>query len=169
MVPPIELGDLAMDPPDPLPIASTTRQLSGLPAEAVDAVLDVVGPGAPAGTSVAMLQLRHMGGALARKAPGAGARATLPGEIALFALGVPVDEDSAATIHAALNALHTSMGPYAAGYYPNFVEEPSDPRAFFDEETWARLQRVKALYDPADVFRGNHHVPAEAAARRAAA
>ena len=29
-----------------------------------------------------MLQLRHMGGALARETPGAGARATLPGESA---------------------------------------------------------------------------------------
>jgi FAD binding domain-containing protein len=168
MVPPIELGDLAMDPPDPLPIASTTRQLSGLPAEAVDAMLEVVGPGAPAGTSVALFQLRHMGGALARKAPGAGARATLPGEIALFALGVPVDEDSGGVIRAALNALHTSTAPYDAGYYPNFVEEPADARGFFDDETWARMQRVKALHDPGDMFRGNHHVPADASERRAA-
>jgi hypothetical protein len=24
---------------------------------------------------------------------------------------------------------------------------------------WARLREVKAAYDPADVFAGNHHVP----------
>jgi FAD/FMN-containing dehydrogenase len=37
--------------------------------------------------------------------------------------------------------------------------EPTDASRFFDEETWARLRHVKALYDPSDLFRGNHHIP----------
>jgi FAD/FMN-containing dehydrogenase len=170
MVPPIELTELAMDPPDPLPLASTTRLLGELSAEALDALLEVTGPDGVAGTSVALFQLRHMGGALARRAPGAGARATLPGEVVLFALGVPMDEDSAATLTAALAALHTASAPYDAGDYPNFVEEPANVRGFFDEETWARLQAAKAAYDPRDMFRANHHIaPATAEeARRAA-
>ena len=49
--------------------------------------------------------------------------------------------------------------PYRAGYYPNFVEEPADASAFFDPTTWARLRTVKAAYDPANVFVGNHHIP----------
>jgi hypothetical protein len=28
-----------------------------------------------------------------------------------------------------------------------------------DPATWARLRAVKAAYDPADVFVGNHHIP----------
>ncbi|HEX8206681.1 MAG TPA: FAD-binding oxidoreductase [Solirubrobacteraceae bacterium] len=159
MVPPIELAELAMDPPDPLPIASTHRLLGELPAEAIDAMLEIVGPGGPAGESVALFQLRHMGGALARKAPGAGARATLPGEVALFALGVPADEDSAGLIGASLAALHRTTAPWDAGEYPNFVEEPAEVSGFFDAETWARLREVKARYDAGDMFRGNHHVP----------
>ena len=43
--------------------------------------------------------------------------------------------------------------------YPNFVEEPADASAFFDPTTWARLRTVKAAYDPANVFVGNHHIP----------
>ena len=159
MVPPAELGDLAMDPPDPLPLASTHRLVGELSEEALDAMLEVVRPGAAAGTSVALFQLRHMGGALARRAPTAGARATLPGDVSLFALGVPMDEATAAPLEQALAALHAATAPYDAGDYPNFVEEPADVRGFFDEETWARLRRVKAQYDPADMFRGNHHVP----------
>jgi hypothetical protein len=42
---------------------------------------------------------------------------------------------------------------------PDFVEEPSDASAFFDADTWARLRQVKALYDPTDLFKGNHHIP----------
>jgi FAD/FMN-containing dehydrogenase len=169
IVPPSELGDLAMDPPDPLPVASTTRQLGELTAAALDDMLEVVGPGAPGEGVVAMFQLRHMGGALARKAPGAGARATLPGEIALFSLGVPVDEDSAATIAAVLAALGAASAPYGVGHYPNFVEEPADVSSFFDGATWSRLREVKAQYDPADLFRGNHHVPPAGRRRREAA
>ena len=44
--------------------------------------------------SVTILQFRHMGGALARELPGAGARATLPGEVCAMALGVVMDEAS---------------------------------------------------------------------------
>jgi hypothetical protein len=38
-------------------------------------------------------------------------------------------------------------------------EEPTDTSAFFDPETWARPRQVKALYDPQDLFKGNHHIP----------
>ena len=96
MVPPIELGELAMDPPDPLPFVSGHELLSELPAELMDEFLEIVGPESDSGTTVTMFQLRHMGGALARKSPGAGARATLPGEVSLFTLGVAPDEDAVA-------------------------------------------------------------------------
>ncbi|MGN6168404.1 MAG: BBE domain-containing protein, partial [Solirubrobacteraceae bacterium] len=28
----------------------------------------------------------------------------------------------------------------------------------FDPTTWDRLRRIKAQYDPDDLFKGNHHV-----------
>jgi FAD/FMN-containing dehydrogenase len=37
--------------------------------------------------------------------------------------------------------------------------EPTDASRFFDSETWRRLREVKALYDPTDLFKGNHHIP----------
>mgnify|MGYP006157101725 CR=1 FL=1 len=43
-----------------------------------------------------------------------------------------------------------------------FAYRPSaglDASAFFDHGTWARLQRVKADYDPDDMFAANHRVP----------
>jgi FAD/FMN-containing dehydrogenase len=160
LVPPVVLGDLAMDPLDPVPAHSGHALLRGLPPAAVDAVIAAVGPGSGRGTALTMLQFRHMGGALARRPAGAGARATLPGEVSMFAVGAIVDEATAAAVPAAVRDVEAALLPYRTGHYPNFVEEPADASAFFDPETWRRLGEVKATYDPGDLFRGNHHIPA---------
>jgi FAD/FMN-containing dehydrogenase len=153
--PPVGLSELAMDPPDPLPFRSAHVLLDELPAALIEEAAEIAG----AGSALTMLQLRHIGGALARHEPDAGARATLPGEVCLFSLGVvPVPEADAA-VRAQLDALTAATRPYRAGRYPNFVEEESDASSFFDPQTWERLRRVKALYDPPDLFRGNHHIP----------
>ena len=159
MVPPIELGELAMDPPDPLPFSSGHELLGELPAELLDEFLEIVGPESGSGTTVTMFQLRHMGGALARKSPEAGARATLPGEVNLFALGVAPDDAAAQAVEARIGRLVTAAQAQRVGRYPNFVEEPADASTFFDAFTWRRLREVKALYDPQDLFKGNHYIP----------
>jgi hypothetical protein len=100
-----------------------------------------------------------MGGALSRPAPGAGARATLPGAVSAFGLGVAEDGDGAAAVRTSLEAVRRAVAPHRVGAYPNLVERPSDASAFWEPATWRRLQAVKSAYDPADVFRGNHHIP----------
>jgi hypothetical protein len=159
MVPPVVLGDLAMDPYDPLPFHLTHQLLERLPAAAIDDLLAEVGPDSGRGPAVSMLQLRHMGGALAREAPGAGARATLPGEICLLALGVAPDAPADAAVRGALADIDRVMRPHRAGEYANFVETPADASRFFAPDVWARLRAVKAAYDPTDLFAGNHPVP----------
>jgi FAD/FMN-containing dehydrogenase len=157
MGPPAVLGSLALeDWLAPLPFMTTHSLLGELPASAID---DLVAAGAQPGSPLGLLQLRHLGGALGRRAPGSGARATLPGEVQLFAAGVAGDEASAAAIRTTLEAVDDALRPYHVGYYPNFVEHPADASTFFDSATWARLREIKALYDPSDLFRGNHHIP----------
>jgi hypothetical protein len=159
MVPPVVLADLAMDPLDPLPFHLTHQLLDRLPADAIDELMARVGPASGRGPTVTMLQFRHMGGALARETPGAGARATLPGEVSLFALGVVPEPAIGAMVERSMSGIAAAVRPQAVGHYPNFVEEEADARAFFAPETWERLQRIKAVYDPADLFAGNHHIP----------
>jgi FAD binding domain-containing protein len=157
MVAPAALGDMAMDPPDPLPFVSTTALLSDLPGAGVDELVAAVGPGS--GSPLAMVELRHMGGALARRPAGAGARATLPGSLAMLSLGVAEDEAAATTARTYLESVDRVVRPYRAGDYPNFVMEPADASGFFDAGTWTRLRQAKAIYDPGDLFKGNHHIP----------
>src|SRR4051812_20601494 len=159
MVPPVVLGDLAMDPLDPVPFQSTSALLDDLPAEGIEALLAAAGPESGRGPTVSLLQLRQMGGALSHAAPGAGARATLPGDISLFALGAVFDEAGGEAVRDALADLDAAVRPHRAGFYPNFVEEPADASAFFDAETWARLRQVRGEYDAGEMFVGNHYIP----------
>jgi len=69
MVPPVVLGDLAMDPLDPVPFHLTHQLVEELPAEAIDELMAKVGPDSGRGPTVTILQMRHMGGALARETP----------------------------------------------------------------------------------------------------
>ncbi|HEY1359922.1 MAG TPA: FAD-binding oxidoreductase [Thermoleophilaceae bacterium] len=153
--PPVELSDLAMDPRDPLPFRSATALADELPAAAIDEIAQAGG----AGSALGLVQLRHVGGALSRPEPDAGARATLPGEICVFSLGVVPEPDAEPIVRSQLDAISAAVEPHSVGVYPNFVEEQADVSSFFDAETWDRLRRVKALYDPEDMFKGNHHVP----------
>ena len=163
-VPPVVLGDLAMDPLDPVPFHLTHALLDELPGETIDELMAKIGPGSGRGPTVTILQFRHMGGALARETPGAGARATLPGEICGMALGAVFDEQGDAAVRAALADFDAAMRPHRVGDYPNFVEVPVDASGFFEPHVWARLRAVKAAYDPADLFAGNHHIPPAVAA-----
>ena len=159
MVPPVVLGDLAMDPLDPVPFQSTSALLEDLSGDTIDELLAVAGPASGRGPTVSLLQLRQMGGALGRAKPGAGARATLPGDVSMFALGAVFDEQMGEAVNTALRDVDRVLRPHRAGYYPNFVEEPADASAFFDPATWARLRAIKADWDPAQMFVGNHYIP----------
>jgi FAD/FMN-containing dehydrogenase len=77
----------------------------------------------------------------------------------MFSLGAILDGPMHEAVGSALQDIDAAVRPYRAGYYPNFVEEPADASAFFDAETWARLRAIKAAYDPANVFQGNHYIP----------
>jgi hypothetical protein len=161
-VPPAYLSDMAMDPPEPLPFLSTTALIDDLTGEGIEELMAAAGPGS--GAPLPLVQIRHMGGALDRPSPHAGARATLPGRYCVFALGVVEDDASATLVASYLRRVDRAADPYRVGEYPNFVESPSDASRFFDPATWQRLRRVKADRDPGDLFRGNHRIPPAALA-----
>lgn len=163
-VPPVVLGDLAMDPINPIPEQSRHALLDELPAETVDALLAAIGPDSGRGSTLTLFELRQTGGALGREAEGAGALAHVPGTACAFAAGVVAVPQQLAEVEDTLAALEAALAPRRVGRLGNFVEQPADASGFYGEATWARLRAVKARHDPADLFAGNHRVPpAEAA------
>jgi hypothetical protein len=158
---PIALADLAMDPREPLPYITTHHLLGGLSTTAIEQIVAAAGPaGTDASHTLELVQLRHMGGALALPSAGAGARATLPGEISVLALGIAPDSASAARVARSLAKIDAAAEPGHVGVYPNFVEKAADASTLFDPPVWSKLRAIKTAYDPDDLFKGNHHIPA---------
>jgi FAD/FMN-containing dehydrogenase len=152
------LGDLAMDPEEPMPYFSDS-QLVDLSIEGIDAFVAAAGPGS--GSPLAIAELRQLGGAVARGGAGHGARASLPGSFLTFMAGAPMAPEQAPAIERTLARVRGALAPYEAGAYPNFTERTVDAAVLFDDATLTRLQRVKAHWDPAGLFHANHQVAAE--------
>jgi FAD/FMN-containing dehydrogenase len=158
-IPPAALSYIHMDPEGPTPGISDSALIDSLPAEAVDALVEVAGPGS--GSPLLMFELRHIGGALGRYAGGALSR--FEGEYLYFAAGVPMDPGVAAALEGHFAIVGATLAPYTSGrQYQGFAARPYDPSAFYGTETYERLRRVKAAVDPLELFRGNHQIPAAA-------
>jgi len=154
---PVGLSYIHMDPEDPMPGMGDSAILDGLSPEVVDAIVDVAGPGS--GSPILMVELRHIGGALGRYAGGALSR--FDGEYIYFAAGVPMDPAVVAALEAHYALVGAAIAPHKQGrQYLNFAERATDPVAFYGEERYARLRRIKAEVDPLEIFRANHEIPA---------
>jgi FAD/FMN-containing dehydrogenase len=159
MVPPVALSELAMDPPDPVPYLADSQMLGDLPAETIDDLAAVAGPGS--GSSLVMVELRQAGGALRQAATHHGALASLAGSFVSMAVGAVMDEASAAAAEAQLALLHGALAPHQVGHYLNFTEAEVDTRSAYQADAYRRLQAVKGEYDPDDLFRANHRISTE--------
>ena len=76
---------------------------------------------------VLSLRLRHRGGALGRRTPGHGARATLEGDYLLYAVGGVFTPDGYGEVERQAEAVSQAMAPWDAGTrYLNFEEGEVD-------------------------------------------
>jgi hypothetical protein len=145
-----------MDPPNPVPSASSSLLVDELPAKGLDDLLAVTGPGS--GSPLVSMELRHLGGALGRTAPHHGAIASLPGTYAMFAVGSAHDAAAGHAVRERAGLVVETLRPYEAGHYSNFSEESGNAGRFFGGDTWDRLRAVKTDVDPDNVFRANHAI-----------
>jgi FAD/FMN-containing dehydrogenase len=156
-VPTHTLTRLHMDPEGPTPAVSQSAVLSELPADAIDQLLAIGGPGS--GSTLLMVELRQLGGALARPAPGAGALPSLEGRFVLFAGGIAATPEMAAQGLADAARVVGSVRPWVAStHYLNFAEEPIDVGSAFGRTEWQRLSRICGEVDPDGVVLANHPV-----------
>ncbi|GAA1386573.1 FAD-binding oxidoreductase [Pseudonocardia kongjuensis] len=150
---PVDLADLHMDPPTPVPGIGDGTGLAAFPVESLDALLATVGPGSTL-PPLLSVEIRQLGGALARPV---GAVSGLDAAVVVFAVTIAPDDGAAAAATTTLDALASALAPWAAeSTYLNFVERAGTRT--FPAATLRRLRSVKTTYDPADRIRANHPV-----------
>jgi hypothetical protein len=110
---------------------------------------------------IAVAQLRLLGGAMARVPADATAFAHRQRRI-IAAVGAVYERRDETDVHDAwatgfMNALHQG----APGVYVNFLsdEGPARVREAYPGPTWDRLTRIKAHYDPTNMFHRNQNIP----------
>jgi hypothetical protein len=159
MVPPVGIAELHMDPRDPMPYAGDHTCVGELPARAIEDLVAAAGPGS--GSTLASVELRHMGGALARVEEGAGAVASMPGSYISYAVGLAADAETTAKTEADLARVMAALRPHASGSYFNFVERQAVAESFFEPAVAERLLAAKRTYDPTRLFQANHEIGAD--------
>jgi FAD/FMN-containing dehydrogenase len=146
------------DPPQPHAYSGTNALLRELDDSVVPAVLDVAGPAAPVRCIV---QVNHLGGALARPPAVANAVGHRDAKYLLRVLS-PLASTDAAAVQRVHRRLLAELAPWTAGSLVGFLFGEStveQVRGAYDPDDYRRLTEFKAVYDPDNMFRVNHNVP----------
>jgi hypothetical protein len=156
-VPASAVTAIAMDPEPPVPALGHHRVLTELPDDAIDAFIEAAGP--ESGSPLLLVELRHLGGALARAAENGGALDKLDGRFVMFGVGMLMDPALREPITGGLDKVAEAIDPWAAeGGYFNYAERPCEVDAILPAGTCKRLSAVKRNWDPDERILANHSV-----------
>jgi len=157
MIPASALGQLNMDPSQPVPGQGNGAFLADFPAAAIDALVAVAGPDAE--TPPNSVEVRHLGGALARPVPGGGAQPSIDASYLLYAVGATPTPDMANSVRAHVQAVKDALAPWHASYdYYGFEDTPATAAAVLPPDSYRRLQEIKAAHDPDQMIISAHPV-----------
>jgi hypothetical protein len=156
-VPVDQLGAICAEPTDPMPATEWSELLADFDDDALDRLLGEAGHQAQ--TPLMVVQVRHLGGALARGTAGQGPSGAVHEPYQLFALGVPITPELGAALDLALGGLQLAMDGHTSGRTSfTFCGANADASRAFTPAALARLQRIKRTVDPTGTIRSNRPV-----------
>jgi hypothetical protein len=150
-----ELSKLHMDPEGPAPGAGDGGMLDDVDGHLIDLFVEQV-----VGSPILSAELRHLGGAVARRDSRHGAIDAWEAPYAMYAIGVAPTPDARAAVEGAVARLRGTLEPWEAEHtYLNFADSRRKAASLFSSASYHRLRRIKAIVDPTDLIRSNHPVP----------
>lgn len=145
-IPVTALSQLHMDPEEPVPAVGDGGMLTEVDADLVDAIVD-----ATVGSPLLSVEIRHLGGAVARPQAGHGAVPAFEAPFIMYSVGFAPTTEAAEAIEGAVAVLREAVAPWEAEHtYLNFADTRRNARSLFTEESYDRLRRIKAEVDPDD-------------------
>jgi len=148
------------DPEEPGPFVERSALLRSL--DALDVLLELAGPDAD--PPLSLVELRHLGGAVARPPARPSAVGFRDAAFTVFAgtVGLP---DLVEPAEEFLDRLMKALSPWrVGGPYVSFLSGPdlATVSAAYKPADYQRLRKIKAAYDPTNLFRVNHNIAPEA-------
>jgi hypothetical protein len=138
--------------------AARTMFVEGLDRSVAELILDRL----QASTgSMAVAQLRVLGGAMARVPADATAFAHRKSRIMVNLAALYEQLDQKATHEAWVTDFAKTIQQGDSGAYVNFLGDEGEARvrAAYPGRTWERLREIKRRYDPSNLFRLNQNIP----------
>jgi hypothetical protein len=148
-VPAADIAHLQLDPQEPTAVYANSVLVHGLPADAVDALVEVAGPGS--GSNMLFVELRQLGGALARPSPRSGAMDHLDGSFLVLGVGLDVGTGWSAVREDATRILD-SLSPWSSSASYLSMAYEAAARRGWSPDAYDRLQRIRRAADPEGVF-----------------
>lgn len=146
------IGAVHADPVDPMPIHENHTLLRDFGSDAVDILLAAAGPDSASVQTI--VEVRLLGGAMARQAPHRSAFCHRQAAYAVTIIGVPMGP-AAPLVPAQAGALVRALSPWSTGgQLPNFAAAANAERMarVYDEDTRHWLAALADRYDPQGVL-----------------
>jgi hypothetical protein len=157
-----DLDRIHLEPQDPLPAREYCLLLRDLPADALDTLVALAGPAAGADYPLLMVEVRHMGGALARPSAAEDAVCARDARYFMDSVGVLPAPPVAEAVERATRELYGAMAPYGTGRTMVNIHgtpgDEADRARAWTPEVYDRLRRTKTTYDPDNLLRFGHTV-----------
>ena len=155
-----DVGMIHADPPIPIPVHEGSRRLAEFPAAAAGAIAAAAGPRADC--PLTMVELRQLGGALARDPDVPNAVSGRSAAFQVFCAGI-AGPDGAKAMHDAADEVFSVLRAWEVkagtlNYLGSRDTARETIRETFGKQTYDRLSQVKRTYDPDNLFRVNHNI-----------
>ena len=168
VMPVAAMDAISMDPVDPIGAVQHSEMLRDLSPEAIDALVEVAGPGS--GSPLIMLEIRQLGGALARVPDRLCSMGGGEAKYIMNGVGAAFTPEMAEGVKAHLARVGEATRAHQTGEtYVNFMELDAAGedrvRAAYPPEDFERLVALKDRHDPDNLFRFNRNIAPSGAQR----